>query len=337
MTILVASDKWRVGSDNAAMQAIRVHQVGGPEVLKLEEVPDPRPAAGQVVVALRAAGVNPVDTYIRSGRYGQKVFPYTPGADGAGVVEAVGDGVRRFKPGDRVYTAGSLSGTYAAKALATEAQVHPLPDKASFAQGAALGIPYATAWRALHHRAEARPSETVLIHGASGGVGTAAVQIARAAGMVVIGTGGTDRGRRLVAEQGAHHVLDHTSPAYLDDLMKLTDGRGVDVVVEMLANVNLDKDLNVLAKGGRVVVVGSRGRIEIDPRGTMRSDADVRGMTLFNASELELKQIHAALVAGVENGTLRPVVGKELPLRDAPRAHEAVMEPGAHGKIVLVP
>jgi NADPH2:quinone reductase len=319
------------------MKSIRVHQVGGPEVLKLEEVPDPRPGAGQVVVALRAAGVNPVDTYVRSGRYGQKVFPYTPGADGAGVVESVGEGVRQFNPGDRVYTGGSVTGTYAQKTLANESQVHPLPEKTTFAQGAALGVPYATAWRALHHRARAKAGETVLVHGASGGVGTAAVQIARAAGLRVIGTGGTDRGRQLVAQNGAHHVLDHTAPTYLEDLMKLTEGRGVDVVVEMLANVNLDMDLNVLAKHGRVVVVGSRGRIEIDPRGTMKNDADVRGMTLFNASEEDLKEIHAALVAGLGNGTLRPVVGKELPLSEAPRAHEAVMERGAYGKIVLVP
>jgi NADPH2:quinone reductase len=333
----VASDKAGPRSDNPPMQAIRVHQVGGPEVLKLEEVPDPRPAAGQVVVGVRAAGVNPVDTYVRSGRYGQKVFPYTPGADSAGVVESVGEGVRLFKPGDRVYTAGSQTGTYAQKTLASEVPVHPLPGKVSFAQGAALGVPYATAYRALHHRGQARPGETVLVHGASGGVGTAAVQLARAAGMVVIGTAGTDRGRHLVSEQGAHHVLDHAAPEYLDGLMKLTDGRGVDVVIEMLANVNLDKDLNVLAKHGRVVVVGSRGRIEIDPRGTMGRDADVRGMTLFNATEADLKQIHAALVAGLENGTLRPVIGREFPLVDAPRAHEAVMEAGAHGKIVLVP
>jgi NADPH2:quinone reductase len=319
------------------MQAIRVHQTGGPEVLKLEEVPDPRPAAGQVVVAVRAAGVNPVDTYVRSGRYGQKDFPYTPGADAAGVVEAVGEGVRRFKPGDRVYTAGSLTGTYASKTLTNESQTHRLPGATTFAQGAALGVPYATAYRALRQRAQARPGETVLVHGASGGVGVAAVQMARAAGMTVFGTAGTDRGRTLVAEQGAHHVLDHASPAYLDEIMKLTDGRGVDVVIEMLANVNLDKDLNVLAKRGRVVVVGSRGRVEIDPRGTMRNEADIRGVMLFAATPEEMTEIHAALVAGLENGTLRPIVGKELPLRDAPKAHEAVLEPGAHGKIVLVP
>jgi NADPH2:quinone reductase len=319
------------------MQAIRVRQTGGPEVLKLEEVPDPRPAAGQVVVAVRAAGVNPVDTYVRSGRYGQKDFPYTPGADAAGVVESVGEGVRRFKPGDRVYTAGSLTGTYASKTLANESQIHRLPDAVSFAQGAALGVPYATAYRALFQRAQTRPGETVLVHGASGGVGVAAVQMARAAGMTVLGTAGTDRGRTLVAEQGAHRVLDHTSPAYLDEIMKLTDGRGVDVVIEMLANVNLDKDLNVLAKRGRVVVVGSRGRVEIDPRGTMRNEADIRGVMLFGATPEEMREIHAALVAGLGNSTLRPIVGKELPLRDAPKAHQAVMEPGAYGKIVLVP
>ena len=319
------------------MQAIRVHQTGGPEVLTLEEVADPRPGPGQVLVTVRAVGVNPVDTYVRSGRYGQKVFPYTPGADAAGTVESVGEGVRRFSPGERVYTAGSVTGTYATKTLCIESHVHPLPERITFSQGAALGVPCATAWRALHHRARIRAGETILIHGASGGVGTAAVQIARAAGLLVIGTGGTDRGRKLVAEQGAHHVLDHKSPSYLDELMGLTDGRGVDVVLEMLANENLDKDLNVLARRGRIVVVGSRGRIEIDPRGTMKNDADIRGMTLFNASESDLREIHAALVAGLENGTLRPIVGRQFPLNEAPRAHEAVMQPGAYGKIVLLP
>ena len=319
------------------MKAIRVHQVGGPEVLKLEEVPDPKPAAGQVVVAARAVGVNPVDTYVRSGRYGQKVFPYTPGTDAAGVVESVGDGVKNVRPGDRVYAAGTVSGAYAEKILTSASQVHPLPEHVSFAQGAALGIPYATAYRALFDRGRAQPGETVLVHGASGGVGTAAVQLARAAGLTVIGTGGTDAGRKLVADQGAHHVLDHRSPNYLEQLMGLTEGRGVDLILEMLANVNLDKDLTVLARHGRVVVVGNRGRIEIDPRATMARDADIRGMTIMNATEDELRRIHAAIVAGLENRTLRPVVGKELSLADAPRAHEAVLEPGAYGKIVLLP
>ena len=176
-----------------------------------------------------------------------------------------------------------------------------------------------------------------MVHGASGGVGTAAVQLARAAGLTVIGTGGTDEGRKLIAEQGAHHVLDHHAPGYLAEVLALTGGRGADVILEMLANVNLDKDMNILAKNGRVVVVGSRGPVEINPRALMTRDASVHGMSLFNASAAEWANINAAIAAGLDNGTLRPFVGRELPLADAPRAHESVLEPGAYGKIVLVP
>ena len=319
------------------MKAIRVHAFGGPDVLKLEEVPDPSPAAGQLVVKVHAVGVNPVETYIRAGIYGAREFPFTPGADAAGVVEVVGDGVTRFKPGDRVYTAGSVSGTYAERTLCTEPRVFTLPPSISFAHGAAMGVPYGTAYRAIVHRGQAKAGETVLVHGASGGVGTAAVQICRALGLTVIGTAGTDEGRRLVIEQGAHHALDHRSGDYLEQLMALTGGRGADLILEMLANVNLAKDLTVLAMFGRVVVVGNRGTIEINPRETMRRDADIRGMTLMNVTDDVLHGIHAALVAGLENGTLRPVIGREMPLADAARAHEAVMQPGAHGKIVLVP
>lgn len=318
------------------MKAIRVHEFGGPEVLRLEDVAEPQAGARQVVVRVAAAGVNPVEAYIRSGLYARTPeLPYTPGTDGAGVVTAVGAEVKRVRVGERVYLAGALSGTYAEQALCLETQVHPLPAALSFAQGAAVGVPYATAYRALFDRAQAQPGETVLIHGASGGVGVAAVQLARAAGLTVFGTGGTDEGRRLVAEQGAQHVLDHRSDDYLQQLMSLTGGRGVDVIIEMLANVNLNRDLSVLAARGRVVVVGSRGAVEIDPRQTMGRDASIHGMSLNNATELDLVRIHAALVAGLANGTLRPVVGRELPLADAARAHEQVMEPGAYGKLVL--
>jgi NADPH:quinone reductase len=221
--------------------------------------------------------------------------------------------------------------------LCDESQVHPLPENTSFAQGAGVYVPYATAYRALFQRARATPGEVVLVHGASGGVGVAALQLARAAGMTVIGTGGTEKGRRLVAEEGAHHVLDHRAPDYLEQAVALTGGRGVDVILEMLANVNLDRDLNILARGGRVVVIGNRGTVEINPRAAMSRDAAILGMSLLNAPQHELSGIHAALVAGLESGTLRPVVGQEMPLADAPRAHEAVLEPGAYGKIVLIP
>ena len=320
------------------MKAIVVHQFGGPEVMKLEEAPKNPPRTGQVLLRVKAAGVNPVDTYIRAGVYARKPeLPYTPGTDGAGIVETVGEGVKRVKAGDRVYTSGTLTGTYAEFALAAESQVHALPQKVSYAQGAAVFVPFATAYRALFQLAHARAGETILIHGATGGVGVAAVQLARAAGLTVIGTGGTEKGRALIASEGAHHALDHRAPYHLEQVMMLTDGQGVNVVLEMLANVNLGVDLKVLAMRGRVVVIGSRGDVQITPRELMARDAAILAMALWNAPENDLQSIHAALVAGMENGTLRPVVGKEMPLAEAARAHKEIMEPGAYGKIVLVP
>jgi NADPH2:quinone reductase len=320
------------------MKAIRVHGFGGPEVLRLEEVPTPQPGPGEMLVRMHATGVNPVETYIRAGTYARlPELPYTPGNDGAGVVEQAGADVSEFKAGDRVYTAGSISGTYAEFALCKNEQVHPLPANISFAQGAAVGTPYATAYRGLLQRGGAKSGETVLVHGASGGVGTAAVQLARAHGLRVLGTAGSDDGIKLARQQGAHEVFDHRTPDHFEQIMKVTGGHGVDVIVEMLANVNLGKDLTILAKGGRVVIIGSRGRVEINPRDTMQRDADVRGMILPNTPPAELASIHAALVAGLENGTLHPVIGKEFPLADAAQAHRAVMESAALGKIVLVP
>jgi NADPH2:quinone reductase len=321
------------------MKAIRVHEFGGPEVMKLEDVPDLQPGPGQVVVRIHATGVNPVDAYVRTGTYAMKpTLPYTPGGDAGGVVLAVGPEVKRVKAGDRVYVTPPNSGSYAEQALCNQAQVHRLPDRVSFEQGAAMGVPYGTAYRGLFQRAQAQPAETVLVHGASGGVGSAAVQLARAAGMTVIGTAGGERGLELVTQEGAHHALNHASDGYLDELMKLTEGRGVDVIVELLANKNLGKDLTVLARKGRVAVIGSRGAVEIDPRNTMGREADIRGVTLMNASEQEYKVTHAALVAGLENGTLRPVIGQRIPLAEAARAHAEIMKPsGAHGKIVLLP
>src|SRR6516164_6518294 len=318
------------------MKAIRVTAFGGPEVLRLEEEPTPKPGPGEVLVRIHAVGVNPVETYIRAGTYARlPELPYTPGNDGAGVVEQIGADVTEFKAGDRVYTAGSLTGTYAELALCRKEQVHPLPANVSFAQGAAIGTPYATAYRGLLQRAVAKPGETVLVHGASGAVGTAAVQLARADGLRVFGTAGSDQGLKLAREQGAHEVFDHRALEHFEQIMKATGGRGVDVILEMLANVNLGNDLTILAKAGRVVIIGSRGAVEIDPRNTMQRDADVRGMILPNTPPQEMASIHAALVARLENGTLRPAIGKEFALAEAAEAHRAVMESGAIGKIVL--
>ena len=320
------------------MKAIRVHQFGGPEVLQLEGIPTPKPGPGQVLVRVHAAGVNPYDTYMRNGTYAIKPsLPYTPGSDAAGVIEAVGEGVTKFKPGNRVYTTRTVSGSYAEYALALETQVHPLPEKISFAQGAAVWVSYGTALTALLHHAHARPGETVLIHGASGGVGTAAVQFARAMGMTVFGTAGTQKGMDLAKKEGVHQAFDHSKPGYAEEIMKATGGRGADVILEMLANVNLSTDIKLLATNGRVIIVGNRGEISINPRDLMARRGTAKGFTLWAVTESELVEIYAAIGAGLESGTLRPIVGKELPLKEAAKAHVDILTPGAQGKIVLVP
>jgi NADPH2:quinone reductase len=312
------------------MQAIRVHRFGGPEVLTLEQVPDPLPDPGEVLVEVHAAGVNPADTYVRSGAYSRLPgLPYTPGWDGAGVVPATG--ARVYFSGT---TAGRGLGAYAELVISREDQVHPLPDRLSFAQGAAIGVPYATAWRALD-RAQARPGETLLVHGASGGTGLATAQLGRARGLKVIGTAGSAEGLDLLRAQGVDHAVRHGVAGTVEEVLALTGGRGVDVIVEMLANANLDRDLAMLAPNGRVAIVGNRGRVEIDPRQAMAREATIVGVMLWLATDEELAAIHRGLGPGLADGTITPVVGKEIALAEAARAHEAVMSPGARGKVVL--
>ncbi|HEX8235675.1 MAG TPA: NADPH:quinone reductase [Abditibacteriaceae bacterium] len=320
------------------MKAIRVHEFGEPDVMKLEEVPDPVAGVGEVVVRLYAVGVNPVDTYIRAGRYGSMVNPpYTPGMDGAGVVEAVGDGVENVGVGDRVYAAGLTNNAYAERVLWKAGYARRLPDAVSFAQGAALNVPYGTAFRALFQRARTQSGESVMIHGGSGGVGLAAIQMARARGLTVAATAGSAVGLQLIEEQGAKYVLDHNDPEYVSDALGATCGRGFDVILEMAAHLNLGHDLELLAPGGRVVIIGSRGEVTIDPRHTMAKGSAILGMRFFDTPPQDFHEIFDGIDAGLADGTLRPVIAQEFALADAPRAHEAVLQPGARGKIVLIP
>lgn len=320
------------------MKAIRVQGFGAPEVMKIEEVAKPVPGAGQVLVRVHAAGVNPYEAAQRAGTYAVKPpLPYTPGSDAAGIVDTIGPSVTKVKVGDRVYTAKTVSGSYAEYTLALESQVHQLPEKISYAQGAAVWVPCGTAYHALYHSAKARASETLLVHGASGGVGSAAVQLGHAMGMTVFGTASSDKGRDMVKREGARQVFDHSKAGYTDEIMQATAGRGVDVIVEMLANVNLAADTKLLATNGRVIVIGNRGEITINPRELMMRRASIRAFTLWALTETEEAEIHAGVFAALENGTLRPVVGKEIPLAEAARAHKEIMEAGASGKIVLIP
>lgn len=320
------------------MQAIRVHKFGGSDVMNLEQIEDLTPGKKQLKIEVKAIGVNPVDTYIRAGIYPIKPdFPYTPGKDASGIITEIGSEVKHKKVGDRVYICGCASGSYAQSLICEEDQAYSLPENVNFSAGAALGVPYSTASFALNFRALALPGETLLIHGASGAVGIAAIQIAKANGIRVIGTAGTEQGLKLIKDQGVIAALNHNSENYLDPIEDLTCGLGVDVILEMLANVNLDKDLKLLAKYGRVVVIGNRGRIEIDPRDTMGKNASILGMSLFSASVKELNQIHAAIKAGLIDGRYKPIIHSEMPLADASKAHDLVLLNGINGKIILIP
>ena len=320
------------------MKAIVVREYGEAGVMQLEEVPNLSPNGKQVLVRIKAAGVNPVDTYVRQGTHASTPeLPFTPGKDAAGIVEEIGESISKVKNGDRVYLAGSATGTYAEFALCNENQIWKLPENTTFEQGAGVFVPYATAYRGLVQKAKPQKGEMVLIHGASGAVGIAAVQWAKNLGLKIIGTASSDEGRNLVKQQGAEFVFDHSKENYLDEILESTNGKGVDVILEMLANVNLTKDFHVLAKFGRIIVIGSRGSLEFDPRLTMGKDAAILGMALFNAMPEDFEGIHSAIFNGLNQSYLAPIIGKTFPLNKAVDAHCEIVENKAFGKIVLLP
>jgi NADPH2:quinone reductase len=324
------------------MKAIRAHSFGEPEVLQLDEIDDPVAGAGEVVIDVRAAGVNPADTYMRNGTYAiVPELPYIPGGDAGGIVAAIGPGVDGFAVGERVFVGTAMSmdltGCYAEKVKRKASEVMALPEGVGFAEAATLGVSYPTAHYALLARGGARAGETVFIHGASGSVGTSAIQLAKRAGLRVVGSGGTADGLELIRKEGADLAVDHGREGYLVEVKTFTGGRGPDLILEMLANKNLAADMDLVAKFGRIIVIGNRGEITVNPRVAMMKELDIRGIALRNASREQVPPMMEDILAGVAEGALRPVVGREMPLADAASAHVAVLEPGAHGKIVLVP
>ncbi len=324
------------------MKAIRAHSFGGPEVLKLEELDDPVPGNGEVVVDVHAAGINPADTYMRNGTYAiVPELPYIPGGDAGGVIAAVGVGAEAHSVGDRVFVGTALSkdltGCYAEKVKRKASEVVPLPESVSFAEATGFGVSYTTAHYALFERGRAIAGETVFIHGATGSVGTSAIQLAKRAGLMVIGSGGTTNGLDLIRAVGADHVVDHSKERYLDDVIQLTGGNGPELILEMLANVNLAVDMDVAAKFGRIVIIGNRGEITINPRVAMMKELDIRGIALWNATAEQVAFMMEDILNGVAEGKVRPVIGRQMPLAEAAAAHVAVLEPGAYGKIILVP
>lgn len=318
------------------MKAILIHEFGGPEVLKYSETKDPVAGQNELLVRVRAVGVNPVDTYVRSGTYAfRPTLPYIPGGELAG--EIVGGS----RNGERIYALNSAgprqTGGCAELAVVKNEDAFTLPAHLSFAQGAAIPVAFATAWRALFDRGDLKPGDIVLVHGASGGVGTATVQLAASFGATVIGTASTSQGQQLVRECGAAHVFNHKDSNYREQILSVTGGKGVNQIIEMLANVNLDHDLDLLAHGGTVVIIGNRGRVEIDARKTMAKETQIAGMTLWSGGEAPLRRAMAGVHALLERKAFTPIVGSEIPLADAVRAHQEVMENGSAGKIVLVP
>jgi NADPH2:quinone reductase len=318
------------------MRAIVVGQYGNEDQLKLREVPRPVTGPGRLLVRLHSAGVNPVDTYLRSGIQGYTpVLPFTPGMDGAGVIEEIGDGVIGFEPGMKVYVTGSVTGTYAEYCLCAPAQVWPLPESLGWAEGACLGVPYHTAARALFTKGNLEAGQTLLVHGATGGVGTACLQLASGRGVRVLGTAGTEEGLEYIRANGADECFSHRDPQRFQAMRRASEGRGIDLIIEMLANVNLDDDLKLLAPGGRVVVVGSRGRIEIAPRDLMSAEGTVTAVKSAFITPDERREYARLIAEGAAEGRLRPPVDAVFPLNQSAAAHRKVMAGPHRGNLVL--
>lgn len=272
-------------------RSVIVKEFGDPSVMKLTKKTIPQPASGQVQISVEAAGVNPSDTYQRLGPNGPWAatphllpkLPYTPGKDGSGVITAVGEGVTNFEVGDRVYTNGSITGMFAEFAVCNTNQVFPLPDNISFSQGAGIGVPAATAYKALLMRAGIKKGESLLIHGASGAVGLAATNIAVACGCTVVGTASSQAGEAAVIAAGATAVVNHKKPGYLEEAVSAIADKsnGFDVLLENAADINLVNDTSVMAKNGRICIVGSKAKpIPFNPRLTMPKELDIRGVFL---------------------------------------------------------
>ncbi|MCP9313753.1 NADPH:quinone reductase [Liquorilactobacillus satsumensis] len=317
------------------MKAICVSKFGPAEMLKLTAIKEPEPQENEVRIKLYAAGVNPVDAYIRAGNYTdfKADLPYVPGLDGAGVIDKLGLGVTNFKVGDRVFVASFLTnrqlGTYAEKTVRNVAFVRHLPKFISFEEGATLSSPASTAYHVLFDKAKLNAGETVLIHGASGSVGLIAVQLAKNAGAKVIGTAGSTAGIAHVKHAGADLVLNHHDPTYLNKI------RNVDLVLEVLANVNLIKDIKILKKFGRVIVIGNRGSLSFNPRLIISKDITLIGMSLWNVPSDQYQHNLDVIENDLFQKRFRPTLGKILPLSEAAQAHELVLNNQFKGKIVL--
>ncbi len=322
------------------MKAIRVHTTGGPDVLRYEDVPDPQPGPGQVLVRLDAAGVNYLDIYLRTGLY-PAPLPFIPGSEGAGVVVAVGPEVVGVAPGDRV---GFLAGpcAYAELAAVPAARVVRLPDGIDTATAAAVLLQGITAHYLVHATYPLRPGEWALVHAAAGGVGLLLVQMAKRAGATVIGTVGTQAKAALAREAGADHVIVYTEEDFEEATRRLTGGRGVDVVYDSVGQTTFEKGLNVLRPRGYMVLFGqASGPVPpVDPQVlNAKGSLFLTRPTLahYTASRQELDERAAAVFEMIQRGMLRVRIERRVPLAAAAEAHRALESRQTAGKLLLVP
>jgi NADPH2:quinone reductase len=324
------------------MKAVRIHEYGGPEALVYEDVDTPSPGPGQVLVSVRAAAVNPIDVAVRRNLFPTpKQPPKTLGSDGAGVVEAVGPDVEGVTAGDEVFFTGlgiGSEGSYAEYALIAPVQAVRKPAGTSFEEAASLGLAFSTAWYALVNRPGLAAGETVLVQGAAGGVGSAAVQLAHARGARVLATVGNAADATRVVELGADETIDRTAVDVAAEVKRLTDDRGVDVVLELVLSANLDADLGMIVTGGRIVAIGTgpEPTVTIPSGRAIAVDAAILFASSGNAGRAGTAEVLTEVAQLVEQGKLRPVVGRVFALSQAREAHE-LLEGHHFGKIVLVP
>lgn len=321
------------------MQAVRIHEHGGPEVLRSEQVPTPTPGQGQALVRLVACGVNFIDVYQRKGLY-KIELPATLGQEGAGVVEAVGPDVTEVKPGDRVAYSNVL-GSYAEYALVPAQRLVPIPDGVTYQQAAAAMLQGMTAHYLVTSTYPLKPGDVCLVHAAAGGVGLLLVQMAKRRGAVVIGTVSTEEKAKLAREAGADHVILYTQQDFEQEVLRITEGRKLQVVYDSVGKDTFEKSLNCLALRGMLVLYGqSSGPVPpFDPqllaqKGSLFLTRPV--LWNYTATREELLWRAGEVLGWVRTGELKLRIDRAVPMSQAAEAHRALEGRQTTGKVLLL-
>ena len=322
------------------MKAVRFHQCGGPEVLTYEDISAPTPGSGEAVVEIKAIGLNYIDTYHREGLYPVEL-PCIPGMEAAGVVVRVGQGVEGIRVGDRVAYAGVM-GSYAAEAAVPADRLVPLPDAASYQVGAAALLQGMTAHYLAHGSYRLGREDTALIHAGAGGVGLLLIQMAKRCGARVLTTVSTEEKEQLARGAGADEVIRYTERDFEQDVMALTDGRGVDVVYDSVGQATFDKSLNVLRPLGYLVLFGqSSGPVPPFDPGILSTKGSLfltrPTMMHYTQTRAALLERAGAVLEWIASGELVLRISEQFALSDAAEAHRALQGRKTTGKVVLIP